>query len=194
MTEPPADDEIRGLWQNQPLELGKMSLEEIRQRAQRLQKKNRREVLLFCAFALLLVFFFSRSLARSHETLPRVGLALLIGWAVYFPYQAYRRIWPRSSAAEAALTTCLEFYRKELQRRRNYTQQIWQWFLGPLFISLAVFLLPAVVKAIDSPSRWLNLLPFGLLLALWAAVFFPRRRRELRKLQQELDGLDTLRP
>src|SRR5262245_10902157 len=99
MTEPPVDDAIRRLWQNQPLELGKMPMEEIRRRAQRLQRKNRREVLLFCAFALLLVFFFGRSLVRSHEPLPRVGLALLIAWAVYFPYQAYRRIWPRSPAA-----------------------------------------------------------------------------------------------
>jgi hypothetical protein len=194
MTDPPVEDEIRTLWQNQSLELAKMSVEEIRRRAQRLQRKNRREVLLFCAFALLFVLFFGRSLASTHETLPRIGLALLIAWALYFPYQAHKRIWPRSSAAEAASTTCLEFYRRELQRRRDYTLHVWQWFLGPLSFSLGVFLLPAVITAFNSPTRWLNLLPFGLLLALWAAVFFPRRRRELRKLQQEIDGLDAVRP
>jgi hypothetical protein len=91
-----------------------------------------------------------------------------------------------------ASITSLDFYRAELERRRDYTRHIWQWFLGPMFFSLGVFLLPAVMKSIKNPELWLNLLPFGLLLAIWAAWYFPLRKRQLRALQRELDALDTL--
>jgi hypothetical protein len=190
-SEPPTND-IRTKWQNQPNEPNGIPVEEIREKAQKLQRKARREVLLFYAFALLFVVFFGRSFARTHETLPRIGLSLLIAWSLYFPYQAQKRIWPRSSAAKVASTTSLDFYRRELERRRDYARHVWQWLLGPIFFSLGIFLLPAVIKAIQNPRLWLNLLPFGLLLAIWSALYCPLRKRELRKLQWEIDALDTL--
>jgi hypothetical protein len=189
-SEPPSSD-LRTTWQNQPDEPGRIPLEEIRQKAEKLQRKARREVLLFYAYGLLFVFFFGRSLARTNETLPRIGLSLLIAWSFCFPYQAQKRIWPRNSAAALASTTCLDFYRRELERRRDYTRHVWRWLLGPLFFSLGVFLLPALIKAIENPVFWLKLLPFGLLLAIWAAVYFPLRKSGLRKLQREIDALNV---
>jgi hypothetical protein len=86
-------------WQNQPDEPRGISVEEIHQKAEKLQRKARREVLLLYAFALVFIFFFGRAFARSHETLPRIGLSLLIAWSLSVPYQAQKRIWPRNSPA-----------------------------------------------------------------------------------------------
>jgi len=38
----------------------------------------------------------------------------------------------------------------------------------------------------------LNFVPLFALLAIWFAMFFPMRKRKLRKLQQEIDELRAL--
>jgi len=189
-SEPPEND-IRSKWQNQPNETTRMSIEEIRQKAWKLQRKARREVLVLYGFALLFVVFFGMSFVKANDTLSRAGFALMVVSALYFPYQAQKRLWPRSESTESASTTGLDFYRRELERRRDYWRHIWG-LLGPLFFSSGVVLL-AVLKAMKNPGLWLNLLPFTLLLAIWAASFIPLRKRELRKIQREIDTVDALR-
>jgi hypothetical protein len=190
-SEPPEND-IRSKWQNQPNETTRMSVEELRQKAWKLQRKARREVLLLYGIALLFVVFFGRAFVRSHETLSRIGLGLLIVSALYLPYQAQKRLWPRNPAAEVASTTGLESYRRELERRRDYTRHIWR-LLGPLLFGLGVFLLPAVIKAFKNSGLWLNILPVAVLLVFWATLAIPLRKRQLRKLRRELDALDALK-
>lgn len=123
-SEPPEND-IRIKWQSQPNEPTRMSVEEIRQKARKLQRKARREVLLLYGFALLFVVFFGRSFLKANDTLSRVGFALMVVSALYFPYQAQKRLWPRSASTEPASTTGLDFYRRELERRRDYSRHIW---------------------------------------------------------------------
>jgi hypothetical protein len=188
--EPPAYDP-RSIWQNQKTEPVNMSLQLIRRQARKFQTASRMRVLTLCAMALLLFVAGVWGLAKTHETVPRVGWGLLIAWALYVPYQAHKRIWPRKFAGDAPLTTCVQFYRTELMRRRDYLLHVWRWFLGPLFVGIGVIVVPAVIKALGNPQLLLKAAPFFTLLAIWLVIFFPLRRREQRELQEEIDELDA---
>jgi hypothetical protein len=46
-----------------------------------------------------------------------------------------------------------------------------------------------LIKALGSPRLVLNVLPVLVLLVIWCALFFPQRKRRLRKLEQEIREL-----
>ena len=90
------------------------------------------------------------------------------------------------------MSTSLEFYRSELERRRDYALHIWRRAgLTFCFLGAAMVVLPGLIKSLGSPRLLLNFAPLFALLAIWLAIFFPKRKRRLRKLQQEIDELRT---
>ena len=179
----------RNIWQNQPTEPFKMSADELRRKAQQRERKARFEAIYSTILVLLVCIFFARTFARAHEVLPRLGLGLLILWGLHFAYQARRGIWPRRLGPDATVSTSLEFYRSALERRRYYGLHIWRRSgLTFCFLGIALLVLPGLIQS-DAPRFLLNNLPFFVLLAIWLAIFFPMRKRRLRKLQQEIDEL-----
>jgi hypothetical protein len=181
------------LWQNQPMEAIPMSLPLLRRRAQELQTKSRLAALAWMAIGLVLAIVFAASLGRTHNLLSRIGLGVLSLWALYGVYQAYRRMWPGSFAADAAWSTSLDFYRKELERRRDYVGDIWRLaVLWLLFIGLALLILPMLIGTRANPRLLLNAVPFFALLVIWFIAFFFIRKRDQRNLQDEIDELRSL--
>src|SRR5579859_6162412 len=104
-------------WQNQSKEPFKMSIDEMRQRAHRFQMKARLQVVYSIAAGLSVCVFFAWTSARSQEALSRIGFGLLSVWGIYAAYQAYRWMWPSNPGPNAPVSTSLEFYRSELERR-----------------------------------------------------------------------------
>jgi hypothetical protein len=180
----------QNIWQNQPKEPFKMSLNEIRGKAQQRQRKARLAALQSIALGLLVCIFFAWIFARANDVLPRVGVGLLSLAGLNIAYQAYRWIWPGSLAPDATVSTSLEFYRSELERSRDYGLHIWRRAgLTFCFLGLAMVVLPGLIKSLDTPRLMLNFVPVLVLLGIWLAIFFPMRKRRLRKLQQEIDEL-----
>jgi uncharacterized membrane protein YfcA len=181
------------IWQNQPTEPLKMSADEMRGKAQQRRKKARLEALRTIAIGILFCIFFAWTFTRAHAALPRMGLGLLSLWGMYVSYQAYRWIWPGRPGPEAAANTSVEFYRSELEMSRDYGLHVWRRAgLTFCFLGLALVVLPGVVQSLNTPRRLLNFVPLFALLAIWFAMFFPMRKRKLRKLQQEIDELRAL--
>ena len=180
----------RNIWQNQPTEPFKMSADELRRKAQQRQRKARFEAIYSIIVGLILFVFFARVFVQPHEVVPRMGVGLLSFWGIYYAYQAYKWIWPGRLTPDATLNTTLQSYRSELEKRRDYGRHVWRR-AGLTFgvLGVAMVIVPALIKSLDTPRLLLDLLPFFVLLAIWLAVFLRLRKRNRGKLQQEIDEL-----
>jgi hypothetical protein len=180
----------RTIWQNQPKEPFKMSADEMRFRAQRFQMKARFAAATTITSALLVCAFFAWSFARTHEVLSRMGYALISLCGIFMAYSTYKWVWPSNLPADAPVSTSLEFYRSELERRRDYRRHIWlRTGLPFCFLGMAMIVVPALIAAFGAPRLFLNMVPFFLLLTIWFVVFFRGKKRAQHKLQQEIDEL-----
>ena len=169
-----------------------MILEEIRRKARELQAKTRREFLGNLIASLFLIAFSAWNLVTSQDSIQRTGFALAIAWFLIAQYPAKKRIWSAKLAGDAALNTSVQFYRGELERRRDHFRYNWQWVLGPIFLTIGSFLLPALRTVIESPGLARNMVPFLVLLVVWIAAFFVIRSRAMRQIQREIDELKAL--
>jgi hypothetical protein len=187
----------QSVWQNQPTEPLRMSANEMRRRAQHFQTNARLMALISITIGLVLCVIFALTFAREHKVLPRIGWGLLSLWGIYGAYQAYRWIWPRNLPHDAPVSSCLKFYRRELERRRDYVRHIWLRSGMPFgLVGLALAVVGTGARNAP-PPKLLNAVPFFVLLALWAVGFFFLKKRlgpnqfRPQNLQQEIDQLRT---
>jgi hypothetical protein len=180
----------QNIWKNQPTEAFKMSADQLRYKAQQSQTKARLAALLQIAIGIVLSVFFAWICARATNGLPRMGVGVLSLWGLYAAWQAYRCIWPGRLDPDATVSTSLEFYRSELEKRRDYVLHVWRRAgLTFCFLGLALIVVPVLIKSFTAPRLLLNVAPVLVLAALWVAIFIPMRKRNQRKLQLEIDGL-----
>jgi NhaP-type Na+/H+ or K+/H+ antiporter len=183
----------RIIWQNQPMEPFKMSADDLRRKAKQRQTKDRYAALLSMAIGLFLCVVFARTFVRVDELIPRLGWALLSLWCIYFVYQANKWIWPGRLAPDATASTSLQFYRRELEKRRDYGRHVWRRAgLTLCFLGMGMIVVPGLIKSLQAPRLLLHAVPFFVLLAIWFAIFFAMRKRNQQKLQQEIDELRML--
>ena len=181
------------IWKNQPTEPFTMSANELCRKAQQHERKARFEALYSIIAGLILFVFFAWRFVQPYEVVPRMGVGLLSLWGIYYAYQAYKWIWPGRLTPDAALNTTLQSYRSELEKRRDYGRHLWRR-AGLTFcvLGVAMVIVPALIKSLDTPRLLLNTLPFFVLLAIWLAVFLRLRKRNRGKLQQEIEELSAL--
>jgi uncharacterized membrane protein YfcA len=185
-----ASDFPQKIWQGQPTEPLKMSSSELRHRALKRQSRARFEAGVSMIIGVVLCVFFAWTFTRAHTVLARMGWGLLSLWGINAAYHAYKWIWPRNLAQDAAISTCLEFYRRELERRRDYLRYRW-WRLGLPFVLLGMAMVIVGTGAQNaSPHPLLNTLPFFVVLAIWAVAFFALKKKlGAENLQQEIEEL-----
>jgi quinol-cytochrome oxidoreductase complex cytochrome b subunit len=172
------------IWQSQPTEQFKMSPAELRHRAIARQSRARLEARFTGIVGLVCTICFAWSFTRAHSVLAQVGWALLTLWGLYAAYYAYKWIRPAADLPEdAPVQTCLEFYRRELERRRdNLRRRWWSKRLGwPVVLLGAVMAMvgtgaPQVGGAVPAHPL-LKALPFFVILAIWAVVFVVMKKK-----------------
>ena len=180
----------RNIWRNQTTEAFKMSADELRRKAQQRERKSRFEAAYSIIIGLILFVFFAWAFARAHELASRIGFGVLSLWGIYFAYKACKRIWQERLAPDATLNTTLQSYRSELEKRRDYARHVWRKAgLTFVFAGMALIVVPSLIKSLGTPRLLLNFAPLFVLLAIWCAIFFPMRKRNQRKLQQEIEEL-----
>src|SRR5579864_442274 len=186
-------DDPQKIWQEQPTEPIKISLAEIRRKAQKLQTKSRLKVVAAIAIGLFLCVAFAHMALVVEDVIPRIGWGMMSLYGLYGAYAAYKWIWPGRLAEDATLSTSLDFYRSELERKRDYDRHIWRRSGVPFcFAGLALAIIPELIPALQTPRLLLNAAPFFTLLAIWFALFFYLRKRNRAKLQREIDELNAL--
>jgi len=193
----------QNLWQSQPTEAFKMSADTLRLKAQRMEKKARIAVIWAAAIGVglflwfgwgFLIFpekFHSFGLGPAGFWTMRLGFGLLSLWALYSGYKAYTILWPKSASSDVDLKTTLQAYRQGLEKRRDYSRNIWlRSGLIVCFVGIAMVLTPMMVRDIRQPLQMLlSVGPILAIFILWLAIFIPQRKRQQRKLQQEIDQL-----
>ena len=184
------EDNPQDLWQQQSAEPFTMSADLIRYKAQQRRAKARLETLAVIATGCILSVLFGLAALRAGETVVRAGWGVLSLWCIYFSYHTYRWLWPGSIAAGAELAVSLEFYRNQLERRRDYGRHIWRRSGLPFcLLGLALVLVPALSSSVHNPRVLLNAAPFFVLLIVWAVAFAYQRKAQRREIEQDLEEL-----
>jgi len=183
------------VWKNQPGESVPVNLERLlKRRTRELYSATRWEILMSIGAALFFVAVMAWRFASDQGRVPQFGLMAAIAWVLISLYWFRRRIWSKEPAGGAALAaTGSEYYRKELERRRDHLRNAWLWH-GPLL--LACMILIAIVIGNEYPGfRGLQrVLPLIALLAGWTAFGITRRRRQASEIQREIEEIEKLRP
>lgn len=184
-------NEPQKLWQSQPMETTRMSLAQIHERVEHLQAKGRLMAAASIVIGASLFLLFGGMVARSANSWPRLGSAVLAGWSLYMAYFAYRSQWPTPAAPGEA---SLDYYRRELERQRDLAQQVWQKTgLMWCFIGLGMIAIPGVIQGWGNRQMLLRMAPLFLLLATWGVLFVVLGRRKRRRLQEEIAQVAALR-
>ena len=177
------------IWRNQPKEEHAVNLEQIvNRRTEELSSSTRSEIVMSLSAALLFVGVMVWRFAPTYERLQEVGFAAVMAWVAISLYRFRRRMWTRSpSHPDAAAATGLEYYRKELEGRRDHLRNAWLWH-GPLFLACATLIAIVIRGMAFQPFR--NVLPLVVLLAVWTGFGIWRRHRQAKELQREIDEIE----
>ena len=178
------------IWRNQPEERIAMNLEQIMQRrTEGLSSSTRSEILVSIGAALFFVAVVAWRIAPFHDRLPEIGFGAVLAWVAISLYWFRHRIWRRNaSRPDAVAAAGAEYYRKELERRRDHLRNPWLWH-GPLFLACAVLVGILAAETFRGYQDLRNVLPLVLLLVVWTGYGAWRRRRQARELQQEIDEM-----
>lgn len=181
------------IWQEQPAEAFKMSLEQLNRKVQERERAARRSVWVAMATGLVVCGWFAWSAAKTAGLAPRLGLGLISLWGLYYALHGYRWLWPQRLQPEASPDATMHFYRSELEKQFAYVRGIWiKGGLVLCFLGVAIFFLPPLLETLRTPRLLLNFLPLCLLFVVWLAMFIPKRRRSLLKMQHEIEQLQML--
>jgi hypothetical protein len=180
-----ADTEILRLWQKQANQEHMMPLDEIRTKAERLDRKTRRWRGATTVLVILLVIIEAWQVWRGEGMLERAGDLLTIAAFVYIAYRYHKH---RLAAPPVALgrTNSVDFYRAELVRQRNLSKDGWGYLL-PFVPGVALALLGDWFENRPT-SHIIAIVAFGVALFLGIAWW---NAHTARTLQDEIDGLDA---
>ncbi len=186
MPNEPLPDDIRNVWQNQPVENVPMPLEEIRRKASQFEKvisrRNLREYIAGGAGIVIFtiyLFIFPNPVART-------GSALIIAGAACVLFQLYKRATPGTLPADLALTGSIEFHRRELVRQRDLLRSVWLWYIGPFVPGIVVFGIG--VTPHHAAGSWWNAVPF---LSIFGVIMW-LNYRAAQKLDRQIAELGKL--
>jgi lipopolysaccharide export LptBFGC system permease protein LptF len=176
------------IWQDQPTEPSTMTLEKIKQKVRELNAKTRQELIKAIASPVLVVVISCLAFAMMHDNAQRWILAVALAWSLAGQRALHRGMRLATLPGDAAMTTALDYYRREVERRRALYRRGLLWSFGPIVLALAAYCLPFA----RNPKQLANALPFLILVAVWIVGFFIFRIRLQRDLRREIDELITL--
>lgn len=203
MPDKSAMNDPQNVWQNQPTEAFKMSVDQLRINAHKLERKSQFTELRSIVACAVVIFFFARFLLNPRPGLApiqwtaasldaiRLGCALICIGAAYEVYKAWKRMRTWRFESGATLETTIRSYRTLLERRRNFFRRMWHnkalWFMltGMVFAGVPIL----INESHRSPQFLLAAAPLAGLLAIWWIAVVVIQRCSQRKLQQEIDQL-----
>ncbi len=181
------------VWRDQPEETTAMNLEQmLKRRTDELSSSTRWEILMSLGAALLFAGVMALRFAPGPGRLQEIGLAAFLVWAAITVYRFRGRIWRGDSPRpDTVAVSGLEYYRKELERRRDHLRNEWLWH-GPLFLACLILVPTLIGTAFPGFARERRVLPLVVLLAVWTGFSIRRRYRQAKEFQREIDELREL--
>lgn len=183
-------DNPQKIWQSQPVEGTKMSVETIRLRAGKFERRIIRKNLRESIIGLGVIALFSYYLAKSDQMVFRVTWALFIAGMVWIIINLFRKGTPKNMPADMGSSSSLEFFRSELERQRDLVQDVWPWHLGPLvpgYLALNV----AYVIGTHHFALWVGLVLLNVVFVATFVGVWKVNQRAARCLQRSIDELSS---
>jgi hypothetical protein len=186
------DRDLRRAWQNQRIEVSKMTSEMIREKGRTLHRKTRRQLLGTLAGPLIVAFFYFFGFRQFPDLkwVLQVLFAVALVWSVVGLYFLNRGKWSAAMPGDGGLSAGVEFCRREIERRRDYFRGVLLWSFGPVLLTIGTFILAVAMAA--GKGIFPNGVPFLLMVVVWIVAYFVIRMREQRELQREIDDLDEI--
>jgi len=173
-----------------------MTLEKIRKKVRELHAKTRRQLLGNLVVPFIVVAFYGFGIKQFHHPVLRSAFAVAIVWSLAGLYFLNRGMWSAMLPAEAALSTGIESYRREVERRRSLSGRFMLWGFGPVVFAIATLIMLILSLGIGSgmllKQALLKTSPFLTLTVIWIVSFFVIRMRRQRELQREIDELNEI--
>jgi hypothetical protein len=177
----------RTLWQGQEVEKVILTIDEVRLRAARFERRvHKRNVREYVA-GVVVIALFAHQLWRTHGWRATPAVLLIVG-AIYMMFQLHRRASARPLPADIGIRGSLEFHRVELERQRDALHAVWRWYLLPFVPGLAAGL---VVTGIDHGIN-AALIRVGAFFVLTFVGIWALNKRGARKLDRRIRDLKAM--
>jgi Flp pilus assembly protein TadB len=149
----------KDIWQSQNVEVPQMSLDELRSKASRFERRiwwrNAREY----AGVVAVMALFAFDIYKFPSPLMRAGSALVIAGAIYVAWQLHQRAAAQETPAGGAFANCLDFHIQQLRRQSDALSTVWRWYLGLLVPGLALFVAGSFLSAASRAHAGLAAVP-----------------------------------
>ena len=184
-----SENDVQQLWQEQPRQAQRMSLEEIRAKAQRFETKTRRWRNVGAASVIVAVIANTVEVVwPGQDIVERTGDLLTVAALLYISYEYRKHARPKSRPEGLGLTSCVDFYRAQLTHGRNLARQSGR-FLLPFVPGVTLSLLGGVLDEGIPTARRVGVAAVGVALFLGVAWL---NAHTARKLRREIEALDAL--
>ena len=189
MTQPP-DDHLKALWQGQERESSPMTLQAVRALARNHGAHVRDRFLMGAILIAMEAVVFGLMAWKAPNDVARAGdLVVLFGLA-WMIWRVRAKLPSRVPDTAASLETLLDFQRAELQRQRMSYGDV-MLNAGPMIVGLLILVYGLRLARPDADPR--NFAPFFVLMAAWFVGAWLMQRRHARRLQEQIDEIDSLR-
>jgi hypothetical protein len=196
MTTDSVPDALRALWQKQPDTKFSMEPDDIQKKFSRLQARLRRRkyfAYVVCSgesiiFAWWLIFTTPPIVIRIGFLLIILGMNFL-GGQIWLDNRERQKALENSGAV--GQTNCVDFYRAELVRQRNFHRGLWFWSrMVALLPGLLLMGIWSTIKGVQDGGSGVIVLiatPILAILAVWLNY------RLSRKHQRQIDAIDAMK-
>jgi hypothetical protein len=196
MTDPPSRrPDVKAVWQSQAQEISPMALEKVRADALKFRRRTQIATVREMIAAVVVIVIFGLYLRFLPGALIRIGSVVTIVWALFYMWNYRRLITAGPVPADGA--QCVDFYRGQLERRRDVARNSWRWTLAPLAPVMVLFMV----------GRWIGPTPPGRTLLVDHAIIVASTVLMIEtialmwlwvlhradKFQDRIDELDALR-
>jgi len=181
-------DDLRQVWQSQEVEEMKFSVEELRAKAAKFQRRVKNRNLRELLAAAIVVVWCGVGFWKTDQAAQRVISALLITGAAYVMWYIWTKAGAKSVPEDIGRAGCASFYRAELVRQRDLAGSVWKWYIGPIVPGIALAMIYGIVTAAPA-RRWVEIAWTVAVAALFWGVGW-LNQRGARRLDRRIAELD----
>jgi hypothetical protein len=185
------NNSVQELWQSQPVEVTKMSVEEIRRRSGKFERKirwrNIREYVASLMAAALMGYFY----ITANDVTSRVTFALFIVAMLWIVIALHRMGSARRTPVDVDTLTTQQFYRAELERQLAVVKNVWWWYLAPMVPGMVGCTIAYLMKA-HHHGTWAGLAFMDGLFVAAFYVVWKLNMRAARCLERMIKDLDAV--
>jgi hypothetical protein len=193
--EPFTADSMQSLWQTMPTEPVTVSIEDMRDRSRKFERRiRRRNMIEYVAGAIVVVAFgWYATWPEPATPLWPVANLMIIAAALNVGWNLHRHGAARTASPDASVPDLIAFHRAELIRQRDGLKTVWRWYILPFVPGVVLWFTAMTVGAMARNAPASVLASLGGAFVVMLVVFIGVIALNLlgaAHLQRQIDDLD----